>query len=130
MIFYDERHEQFYEKFCKRMKYLDCYHRSMAYLLALDTVLRDNADSVFDFKEDVIKIDGLSQGFQTGTSKKTTRLAFNLWNGCTDEGEEYTDKDGYKVPLPSSYYSPEQIFCCADYAPYYFQAIQIRFERD
>lgn len=128
MIFYDEQHETTYNEVCSRMKYLDCYHRSLAYLLALDSVLREHIEAVYDFQEDVIKIEGLSKGFQTGTSKKTTRLAFNLWNGCYDEGEEYTDKDGYKVPLPSSYYTPDQIFCCTEYAPYYWQAIQVRFE--
>ena len=130
MKFYDDRHETAYNNICSRMKYLDCYHRSLAYLLALDTVLREHTEAVYDFQEDVIKIEGLNEGFQTGSSMKTTRLAFNLWNGCTDDGEEYIDKDGYKVPLPSRYYSPEQIFCCAEYAPYYWQAIKIRFEME
>ena len=128
MIFHDEQHETTYNAICTRMKYLDCYHRSLAYLLALDTVLREHIEAVFDFQEDGIKRDGLHKGFQTGTSKKTTRLAFNLWNGCYDDGETYTDKDGYETELPSSYYTPEQIFSCTEYAPYYWQAIQIRFE--
>lgn len=127
MIFYDIIHETAYNDICNRMKYVDCYHRSLAYLLALDIVLRKHIEAVYDFEEDIIKIDALSKGWQTGTSLKTTRLAFNLWNGCCNDGEEYIDNDGYKVPLPSSYYSPEQIFNCSDYAPYYWQAIQIRF---
>lgn len=130
MIFYDEQHEKFYKKFCNQMEYQDSYHNSMAYLLALDPVLRSNAEAVFDFQEDGIKHEGLNKGFQTDTSKKTTRLAFNLWNGCTSDGDTYTDKEGYEEDLPSSYYSPDQIFSNANYATYYFQAIQIRFERD
>ena len=101
MIFHDEHHETAYNDICSRMKYLDCYHRSLAYL---------------------------HKAFQTGTSMKTTRLAFNLWNGCYDDGETYTNKDGYETELPSSYYTPDQIFNNAEYAPYYWQAIQIRFE--
>ena len=128
MIFYDEQHETTYNYICSRMKYLDCYHRSLAYLLALDTVLREHIEDVFDFQEDGIKRDGLHNGFQTGTSMKTTRLAFNLWNGCCDDGELYTDKYGYETELPSRYYTPENIFCCKDYAPYYWQAIKLRFE--
>ena len=128
MIFYDEQHETTYNYICSRMKYLDCYHRSLAYLLALDTVLREHIEDVFDFQEDGIKRDGLHKGFQTGTSMKTTRLAFNLWNGCCDDGELYTDKNGYETELPSRYYTPENIFCCKDYAPYYWQAIKLRFE--
>ena len=113
---------------CGRMKRLDCYHFSLAYLLALDKVLREHADEVFDFKEDGIKREGLHKAFQTGTSKKTTRLAFNLWNGCYDDGETYTNKDGYKTELPSSYYNPDQIFNNTEYATYYWEAIKIRFE--
>ena len=97
-------------------------------LLSLDKVLREHTDEVFDFKEDGIKREGLHKGFQTSTSMKTTRLAFNLWNGCYDDGETYTNKDGYETELPSSCYTPDQIFCCKDYAPYYWQAIRIRFE--
>ena len=130
MIFYDEAHETAYNDICSKMKHLDCYHRSMAYLLALDTVLREHTEAVFDFQEDGIKRDGLHKGFQTGTSMKTTRLAFNLWNGCYDDGETYIGKDGYETELPISSYTPDQIFCCTDYAPYYWQAIQIRFEMD
>jgi hypothetical protein len=128
MIFYDEQQKTAFNEICGKMKKDDCYHRSIAYLLALDVVLREHINDVFDFQEDVIKPEGLHKGFQTGTSKKTTRLAFNLWSGCYDDGETYIDKDGYETPLPSNYYTPEQIFCCVEYAPYYWQAIKIRFE--
>lgn len=117
MIFHDNQHEFTYQELCKHMKYLDCYHRSFAYLLSLDTVLRDHIEDVYDIQEDVIKPEGLEKAFQTGTSMKTTRLAFNLWNGYCSEDEQ-----------PSSYYTPEQIFSCQAYAPYYWQAIKIRFE--
>ncbi len=126
MIFYDNVHECAYSDICSEMKYLDCYHRALAYLLALDNVLREHIEDVYDFEDDVIKIEGLHRNWQTGTSLKTTRLAFNLWNGCTDNGETYTDKEGYNVVLPSEMYSPSKIFCCA-YAPYYWQSIQLRY---
>jgi len=121
MIFYDNRHETAYNEICGRMKYLDCYHRSFAYLLALDTVLRNHIDAVFDFDEDVIKPEGLNNSFQTGTSSKTIRLAFNLWNGYCSEGEPIEEE------TPSINYAPDHIFCCSEYAPYYWKAIKIRF---
>ena len=126
--FEDDEHEHKFDEICRKMKHLDCYHLSLAYLLSLDKVLREHTDEVFDFQEDGIKREGLHKAFQTGTSMKTTRLAFNLWNGCYDDGETYTNKDGYETELPSSYYTPDQIFNNAEYAPYYWQAIQIRFE--
>ena len=98
MVFYNEIHESSYNDICSKMKYLDCYHRSIAYLLSLDRVLREHLEEVFDFQEDVIIPEGLNKGFQTGTSKKTTRLAFNLWNGYCSEGEKLEEE------TPSSYY--------------------------
>ena len=128
MVYRNEKHKKDYESILSRMNINDCYHRSLAYLLALDTVLFEHIETLYDFQEDGIKLEGLHKGFQTGTSKKTTRLAFNLWNGCADEGETYVDRDGYESSLPSIYYYHEQIFNCTTYAPYYWQAVQLRFE--
>lgn len=130
MKFRDDKHKQLYNEICSRMNHLDCYHRSLAYLISLDMVLREHIEDVYDFQENHIKLEGLSKGFHTGTSMKTIRLAFNLWNGFSSDGETYIDKNGYESDLPSGYYTPEQIFCCRDYAPYYWQAIKIRFEID
>lgn len=63
-------------------------------------------------------------------SIKTTRLAFNLWNGSvydSDPPETYINKNGEEVYVPSKYYAPNNIFNCT-YAPYYFEAIKMRFE--
>ena len=119
MRFYTEEHETAYNDICQRMRYRDCYHKSLAYLLALDIVCRAHVEDIFDFEDDGIKCDGLRKAWQTGTSARTTRLAFNLWNG------RYCDEDD----KPTSRYTPEDIFVCGDYAPFYFEAIQIRFER-
>ena len=122
MIFYDKQHETTFYDICSQMSYLDCYHKSIAYILSLDTVLRDHIKDLYDVKEDCIKPEGLNKGFQTGTSLKSTRLAFNLWNSYCSEGEQLEEEQ------PSSNYAPDQIFNCKEYAPYYWQAIQIRFE--
>ena len=121
MIFHDKRHETAYNDICSRMKYLDCYHQAVAYLITLDSVCRQHINDIFDFPEDVIKPECLNKPWQTGTSKKTTRLAFNLWNGYQSEGEPLAEE------RISPNYTPEHIFACS-YAPYYWQAIQIRFE--
>ena len=120
MKFYDEEHEEKFVEFCQKMKYLDEYHKAAAYLLALDVVCREHINDLFDFSEDAIKPEGLSKGWQTGTSTKTTRLMFNLWNGYQYEGEPLEEEK------PSSYYTPEHLFACS-YAPYYWQAIKLRY---
>lgn len=109
-----------------QMKHSDVYHMSVAYLLALDTVTRNHVPEIFDFEEDCIKLEGLDKPWQTGTSRKTTRLAFNLWNGCCTDGETYTDEEGYSRDLPSRHFAVDDIFNC-EYAPYYWQALKIRF---
>ena len=124
MIFYDERHETSYNDICNRMKYLDCCHRSLAYLLALDVVLREHIEAVYDFQEDGIKRDGLLKAWQTSTSAKVTRLAFNLWNSCCSDGTGDVSPDGYD--LPQAEFLPNEIFCDS-LAEYFFEAIKLRY---
>lgn len=124
--FMDELHEEKFASIGERMKHLDEYHKAAAYLLALDVVCREHINDLFDFDEDIIKPEGLNKDWQTSTSRKTTRLLLNLWNGCSSDGEKGKDEDGYEVELPSQHYAPDNIFNCS-YAPYYFEAIRIRF---
>ena len=124
--FIDDKHWQSFTSIINQMKQSDVYHMSVAYLLALDTVTRQHVSEISNFEEDCIKLDALSKPWHIGTSRKTTRLAFNLWNGCYTDGETYTDEDGYTADLPSGNYSVADIFSCS-YAAYYWEAIKIRF---
>ena len=121
MKFRDTEHELTYNKILKKLENDECYHKSLAYLIALDTVCRQHISDMFDFEEDVIKPECcLNKPWQTGTSRKTTRLAFNLWNGYNSEGEPLEEEH------LSPNYTPEHIFSCS-YAPYYWQAIKLRY---
>ena len=127
-------HEDLFYTLFKKMKSKDCYHGAAAYLLSLDTVLKDHINRVFDFKEDIIKPECIYEPWQTGTSKKTTRLLFNLWNGkykdierrFDDDEEMDEDEEQKRIAYSSTYYTPDEIFCCS-YAPYFWQAIQLRY---
>ena len=66
--FYDKEHENAFYNILNRMKNTDCYYQAVAYLFALDTVCRQHLDDLFDFDENLIKMDGLHNGWQTGTS--------------------------------------------------------------
>jgi hypothetical protein len=108
-------HEKAYNRILKCMAYDDEYHNSVAYLLALDDVLRKHFLEVFDFDNDCIKPDALQKPWQTGTSLKTTRLTFNLWCGwCSDDVKN------------SDAYSVSRIFD-GTLADYYMIAVSIRF---
>ncbi len=125
--FYDIEHKKSFESILEKMHSKDCYHMSFAYLITLDTVCRKHINDLFDFTEDCIQLTALEQLWQTSTSRKTTRLAFNLWNGmCSDGKEYYDDEDGYNKTLPSRYFAVDEIFACS-YAPYYYQAISLRY---
>ena len=114
--FYDTRHKQDFLDVLRMMKSQDCYHQAVAYLLTLDVAIRAHINDVFDFADDCVKVNtALSHGWQTGTSRKSTRLRMNLWNGhCSDYDEV------------SANYAVDEIFCCG-YAPYYWEAIKLRY---
>ena len=74
---------------------------------------RRNVGRIFDFEQDRIKPDGLHEGWQTGGTVRITRLAFNLWNGYTEQGEERMS-------------TPYEMFDCS-FAPYFYEAIKLRY---
>ena len=80
ILFRTEEHEAHYGEILSKMKSQDCYHRAIAYLFALDDCCYEHLDLLFDFKDDGIIVDGVNGGWHTGSSKRTVRLAFNLWN--------------------------------------------------
>ena len=72
-----------------------------------------NIGKMFDFKRDCIIPEGMHGGWQTSGTVKVCHLAFNLWNGFTEEGRE-------------NFYTPEELFCCG-YAPYFMEGIKLRY---
>ena len=119
-MFYNDDHEKAFWTFLARAgKRFDSYHFSIAYLLTLDTVCRQHLDDLFNFEDDGIKPEGINKAWQTGTSAKTTRLAFNLWNGCNAD-------DGESGNGASPLYTPAELFCTS-YARYYYEAIKLRY---
>lgn len=132
IIFEDDEHKKMFKQFCGKVvqngKKLDGYHMAIAYLFTLDTACKEHIDDVFDFRTDGIKPDGLSKGWQTSTSVRTTHLAFNLWNGYCYDGDTYVDKQGYERELPSADYTPDNIFCDS-MAKYFFEAIKLRYSQ-
>lgn len=125
MIFTDKEHEDFYKNtIAEYMKYggeLDCYSRPFFYLMGICRDTRENFGSLFSIKEHCIIPENFNSAWQTGTSYKICRLAFNLWNGfcykCDNESNE---------KIISSSFSVDEIFCC-EYAEYFFEAIRLRY---
>ena len=124
MEFIDDEHEKFWEeKNLVMQKYgkTDVYYKSIVYTLGICETTRSNFDKIFSIENGEINIDSINSAFQTGTSEKVTRMAFSLWNRCNYDSEK--DRQKGKV---SEYYNPSEIFCCS-YAPYFVEALKIRY---
>lgn len=64
----------------------------------------------FNFRDDVIRPDCLSRGWQTSGSSRVTRMAFNLWNGWNADGLA----------------TPYELFATSD-ASFMLEAIRLRY---
>ena len=116
--FRNEEHERNYNFILDMMPYSDIERKALAYLFALDTVCFEHIRDLYDFSDNRILLSGIDKGWHTGTSKRTTRLAFNLFNSfCSDSIEN---------DLPSVSFTPVELFC-SEYAKFYVEALRIRF---
>lgn len=111
MRFANEEHKAFYRKMLGATRKIDVFHKAFFYTIGISSETRTNIRTLFDLKEDCIKPEGLSAPWQTGSTCRLCRLAFNLWNGWTDEGNENRS-------------TPYWLFDCS-YAPYFFEAIRL-----
>ena len=124
MKFASKEHQKFWlEKFDEmiQLRKTDVYYKSIIYALGMCETTRKNFDDIFNLKRGEINIDALQGKYQTGTSEKVTRLAFSLWNGCNYDREQDIENKNL-----SANYNVSEIFSC-DYAPYFYEAIKIRF---
>lgn len=116
MKFIDDEHRAFFERqTAKAHVEDDPYRKALFYALGLTEETRRNINSLYDFKENCIDIDGMHKGWQTSTSMKVTRLAFNLYNGFT--GTDETSESGND-------YTPYSLFSCG-LMPYMFEAVKL-----
>lgn len=112
--FYDQEHEKFFKE--HNGEILDPYYRSLVYLLGLVKETREHYKSIYNEQKKEVNIEGLKESWQTGTSIIVCRLALNLFNGFT--GLEETETKAYVV---------DSIFYNKEYAPYFWEAVRIRF---
>ena len=122
--FIDYEHKQFFEELSKKIKKdakLDVYSKALIYILGICSIARKNYKEIFNIEEGEINVNSINKAWQTEMSKKVTRMAFNLWNGCVYDSEE-----DYQRGRKSNYYTPNEIFCCS-YAPYFYEGIKLRY---
>lgn len=124
IIFINEAHEKFYYEKLKQVRYQDAYHKALVYCLGINDDTRRNIDRIYDFKTGCVKTESLHEGWQTSGSARVVRLAFNLY--CNGTPSVYDYEDTEERLSECRQYTAEELFCC-DYAPYFWQAVQIRY---
>lgn len=106
-------HEYFFYEMLEKSGKNDSYHRAFFYCMGIAEETRANINRAFSFQEDCIEPDVLHDGWQTGSTMRLTRLAFNLWNGYTEQVKEEMS-------------APYELFDCG-FAPYFYEAIKQRY---
>lgn len=117
--FKNQKHVKRYQDLISRMRCDDAYHKSVAYLIALNDDCYNHISDIFNLDRDRIVLDGITSAWQTSGSLSITRLVFNLWSGCCSD---YID-DNDEI---SSDYSACWIFYNSD-ALYMFEAVKLRY---
>lgn len=123
--FIDNNHKVFYENRIKEVSdrgKVDCYYKSLIYILSVCETTRTHFKEIFNVEDSTINLDSIQAAWQTGTSAKVTRMAFNLWN----PNLLYDSEDDLENNKISIFYSPSELFCCS-YAPYFWEGIKIRY---
>ena len=126
MLFKDNDHFQFFALKTEGNK--DVYYQTLVYTLGICNDTRKRFDELYDEKERGIISGAINAAWQTGSSRKVTRLAFNLFTDRTptsltyDESNNTVEEDFNECRK----YSVSDIFCC-EFAPYFVEAIRIRY---
>ena len=124
VLFISEAHENFYNEKLNMVRYKDVYHKALIYCLGMNADTRSNVERIYDFKTGYIKPGCLKEGWQTSGSVRVVRMAFNLYCNGTPSVYEYEDAEQQVNECRE--YAVDEIFCCS-YAPFFWQAIQIRY---
>ena len=100
----------------------DAYHRALFYALGISSDVRRHIDSLYDFDARCIKLEGFNQPWQTSSTLRCCRLAFNLFNGFCSTGEDWDNLENDAVS-----YTPYELFGGSN-TVYMCEAVKIRFE--
>lgn len=124
ILFISEAHEKFYYEKLKEARCPDVYHKALCYCFGISDDTRRNIKSIYDFKTGCVKTECLQERWQTSGSVRVVRMAFNLYCNGTSSVDDYEDTEEQISECRD--YTVEELFCCS-YAPFFWQAIQIRY---
>lgn len=101
---------------------LDVYLKALIYAIGITGDTHSRWNGFYNEKLKEINPDIIHEAWQTGSSKKITRLAFQLYtNGVATAYED--NKEDFNE---CTQYSVSDIFCCS-FAPFFVEAIKLRY---
>lgn len=124
ITFSGKEHEEFFYYYLQKCRRHDVYHAALVYCLGISRDTRENITRIYDFENGLVKPKCLSDGWQTNGSRRIVHLAFNLY--CNGTPSVYDLEDSEEQLDECKEYAVDEIFCCG-YAPYFWQAIKIRY---
>lgn len=124
ICFVDRLHRKFYVDYLPLCSSQDVYHKALIYCIGISTETRYRINEIFDLKRNSIKTGCLNAGWQTGSTRKVIRLAYNLYCNGTPSSDDYQNLEDQIDECRQ--YAADKLFCCP-YAPYFWQAIQLRY---
>lgn len=95
MKFASNAHEQFYEAHTAPSDEQE--KKALVYTLGIDDACRSHFARLFDTDLNCIRPEGLREGWQTGASKRITRLAYNLYTWEIAEGDDPAAYTPYEI---------------------------------
>lgn len=96
--FKDDEHYDFFVNSTADIMESDVYRRAFFYLMGVLPETRTHISELWE--DNGIRLEGLQNpgAWQTSSTMKICRLAFNLYNGYHDTGEDFTPYDIYSSP--------------------------------
>jgi len=79
LAFKSAAHRDFFLEMMQRCKTNDTYHRAFFYVMGIAGETRANIASMFDFKEDCIKPEGMHSGWQTSGTVRICPLLYGRY---------------------------------------------------
>jgi len=122
VLFADKGHFEFFTEQTNRLK-PDRYLKALIYTPGICPDTRRRFESLYDAKGRCIVPEEINAGWQTSGSMKATRLAFQLFSDAAPSAHLAPGSPDFEE---CARYSVSDIFCCG-YAPYFVEAIKIRY---
>lgn len=126
IIFVNDEHERFYYEKLQKVGYRSVRHKAFCYCLGISRETRSHFNQIYHMGTDCINVECLHADWQTNESARVVRMSFNLFCSCIPSLCLYDESS--KQLAECEKYSVEDLFSC-NYAPYFWQALQIRFPK-